>query len=106
MELRSPRESLRADSRRVEPGLTEISVVNDGELDISSRLEVEVRWSPEKGTRLVAADSLRGFQVVEQKSSTLKIKSQQCRLPAGEKQVVGWLRFNIDREVQVECKKF
>jgi hypothetical protein len=36
--LRSPRESFRAEPRRVEPGLVEISLVNDGELDISSRL--------------------------------------------------------------------
>jgi len=105
---RSPRESLRAESRRVEPGLVEISLVNDGELDISSRLAIEVRWSRDGGARLLAADGLRGFESVEGGPSTLQLRSrpQSYRLPAGESQVIGWLRFSKDREVQVECKKF
>ena len=102
--LRSPRESFRAESRRVEPGLVEISLVNDGELDISSRLAVEVRWSRGGGTRLLAADGLRGFEVAEQDVSVLRLKSKLCRLPAGERQVIGWLRLSNDREVQVECE--
>jgi hypothetical protein len=102
--LRSPHQSVRAESRRVEPGLVEISLVNNGELDISSRLAVEVRWSRDGGARLVAADGLRGFEAVDEGPSTLRLKnqSQSCRLPAGERQVIGWLRFNQDREVQVE----
>jgi hypothetical protein len=105
---RFPRESLRAESRRVEPGLIEVSLVNDGELDISSRLAIEVRWSRDGGSRLVAADGLRGFEQVDGGPSTVQFKnpSQSYRLPAGESQVIGWLRFSEDREVQVECKKF
>jgi hypothetical protein len=105
--LRSPHESVRAESRRVEPGLVEISLANNGELDISSRLAVEVRWSREGGARLVAADGLRGFETVDEGPSTLRLQnqSQSCRLPAGERQVIGWLRFNYDREVQVELEK-
>ena len=38
-------------SRRVESGLVEISLANAGELDVSSRLAVEVRWSK---ARLIA----------------------------------------------------
>jgi hypothetical protein len=93
---------------RVEPGLVEISLVNEGELDISSRLAAEVRWSREGGTRLVAADGLRGFAVVDQGPSTLEfqMQSQSGRLPAGERQVIGWLRLSEDREVQVEIKEF
>ena len=104
---RSPRESLRAEARRVEPGLIEVSLVNDGELDISSRLAVEVRWSREGEARLIAADGLRGFESVDEGPSTLQFRnqSQSYRLPAGERQVIGWLRFSEDREVQVECKK-
>ena len=103
--LRSPHESMRAESRRVEAGLVEIILANTGELDISSRLALEVRWSRESGTRLLAADGLRGFQVVEQNASALRLESRLFRLPAGEKRVVGWVRFNSDREVQVEWKK-
>ena len=105
--LRSPHESVRAESRRVEPGLMEISLVNNGELDISSRLAVEVRWSRDGGARLLAADGLRGFEAVDEGPSTLRLRnqSQSCRLPAGERQVIGWLRFNQDREVQVELEQ-
>ncbi len=86
----------------------EINLVNDGEFDISSRLAIEVRWSRGDGTRLVAADGLRGFEPVEGGPSTLQFKtqSQPCRLPVGENQVIGWLRFKKDREVQCECRKF
>jgi hypothetical protein len=102
---REPRESFHADARRVEAGLVEISLVNDGELDISSRLAVEARWSD---TRLVAGDGLRGFELAEQNASAAKFQNQssQYRLPAGEKQIIGWLRLDQNREVQVEVKKF
>jgi hypothetical protein len=104
---RSPRESLRVDQRRVEAKLVEISLANDGELDISSRLAIEVRWSPQSGTRLVAGDGLRGFELLDAGASSVKFQtqSQPCRLPAGEKQVIGWLRLSDEREVTVECKK-
>jgi hypothetical protein len=101
---REPRESFHAQARRVEAGLVEISLVNDGELDISSGLAVEARWSD---ARLVAGDGLRGFELVEQNVSAAKFQNQSSpfRLPAGEKQTVGWLRLDPDREVQVEVKK-
>lgn len=103
---RFPRTSARAEARRVEAGLVEISLVNDGELDISSRLAVEARWPREGGVRLVAGDALRGFDMVDAGSSTASFQttSQPYRLPAGERQVIGWLRLNEDREVQVELK--
>ena len=102
---REPRESFHAVARRVESGLVEISLVNDGELDISSRLAVEARWSD---ARLVAGDGLGGFELAEQNDSASKFQNQssQFRLSAGEKQVIGWLRFDKDREVQLEVKKF
>jgi hypothetical protein len=56
---RIPRKSVRVETHRVEPGLTQIGLINDGELDISSRLAVTTRWS---GARLVAGDGLHGFR--------------------------------------------
>jgi hypothetical protein len=102
---REPQEKFSATARRVEPGLVEISLENTGDLDISSRLAVEVRWSD---ARLVAGDGLRGFELAERNGSTVTFQNQQpsFRLPAGEKIVVGWLRFDPDREVQLEVKKF
>jgi hypothetical protein len=102
---RVPQEKFQAAARRVEPGLVEISLENTGELDIPSRLAVEVRWSD---ARLVAGDGLRDFELAEQNVSAARFQNQssQFRLPAGEKQIVGWLRFDQDCEVQVEAKKF
>jgi hypothetical protein len=102
---RFPRESFRVESRRVEAGLVEIQLVNDGELDISSRLAVEAHWAD---ARMVAGDALNGFEMAETGTSAVRFqhRSQSERLPAGEKRVIGWLRFEKDREVQVECSMF
>jgi len=98
-------EKFRPDARRVEPGLVEISLVNEGDLDISSRLAVEVRWS---NARLVAGDALRGFELAEQNGSAARFqtKTNSIRLPAGEIFKLGWLRFDRDCEVTCEVKKF
>ena len=102
---RVPQEKFSAVAQPVEPGLMEISLINDGELDISSRLVIDLRWSE---GRLVAGDGLRGFELAEEKNSSVELKNQSAsfRLPAGEKMVVGWLRFEANREVQLEVKKF
>jgi hypothetical protein len=101
---RFPRESMRVESCRVEPGLVRISLMNDGELDISSRPTIRVRWP---NARLVAGDGLRDFEFVDGGPSTAKFQTgrEPCRLPAGETQVIGWLRLNEDREVQVEFER-
>jgi hypothetical protein len=101
---RSPRENARVESRRVEAGLVEISLANRGELDLSSRLAIEVRW---QNARLVAGDGLHGFDLVDGGPSALRFqaKAQTFRLPAGEKEVIGWLRLSAEREVQTEIIK-
>jgi Protein of unknown function (DUF3142) len=102
-----PRESFRGEARQVETGLVEINLVNDGELDLSSRLVVEVRWSRVGETRLVAADGLHGFNTLNAgpSSITFQKQSQPGRIAAGENLTIGWLRFDRDCEVQVEIKK-
>jgi hypothetical protein len=104
---RLPRESLRGEARRIETGLVEINLVNDGELDLSSRLVVEVRWPRVGGARLVAADGLHGFTCLNAETSpiTFQNPSQRGRFAAGEKQTIGWLRFDRDCEVQIEIKR-
>ena len=102
---RVPRESLRADARRVEPGLVEISLVNNGDLDIPSRLALEVHWSD---ARLIAGDGLRDFELAEPNAAAARFTTRPefGRLSAGEVRTVGWLRFNTNCEVQVEVKKY
>lgn len=97
---RSLREVSRAQTRRVEAGLYEISLVNDGELDVSSRLAVDVHW---QRARLRAGDGLRGFELVEVNSSTAKFQSKALvRLRAGDTWTIGWIRLNQDAEVKLE----
>ena len=88
MSGRPPREHVQAAERRVEPRLLEISLVNDGELDFSSRLAVEVRW---QNARLVAGDGIDGFNLVDDGSSAVRFQMDNAtfRLPAGEKQIIG-----------------
>ncbi|MGH7939883.1 MAG: DUF3142 domain-containing protein [Limisphaerales bacterium] len=102
---RAPREQVHAAARRVEPGLVEISLINDGELDLSSRLAVEVSW---QHARLVAGDGVCGFNLADAGPGAAKFQmdDNSFRLPAGEKRIIGWLRLSEDREVQVELKKF
>ncbi|MDB6064305.1 MAG: hypothetical protein JWR26_513 [Pedosphaera sp.] len=104
---RSPRENVRVEVRRPESGLVEISLINEGEADLSSRPVVEIRW--QKG-RLVAADGLRDFEVVDAGPNTLQLRAKSTithsRLTPGERQAMGWLRFNEEVEVQIETKKF
>jgi hypothetical protein len=98
------REVLRVNARRVETELVEISLANEGDLDISSRLAVEVRWPD---ARLVAGDGLRDFELVDRSLSTARFqtKSNSIRLPAGDFLTLGWLRFDRDCEVRCELKK-
>ena len=104
---RFPRESLRGEARQIETGLVEINLVNDGELDLSSRLVVEVRWSRVGEARLVAADGLHGFNTLNAgpSSITFQKQSQPGRIAAGKNQTIGWLRFDRNCEVQIEIKK-
>jgi hypothetical protein len=102
---RFPRESLRTETRRPEAGLTEISLVNDGEAE-SSRPVIEVRW---QHARLVASDGLRDFEVVDPGPNTLQFRARtnliSSRLVPGEQQAIGWLRLDRETEVQIEIKK-
>lgn len=102
---RAPREHVHAAARRVEAGLVEICLVNDGELDLSSRLAVEATWS---NARLIAGDGIGGFSLNDAgpDAARFQMDDKSFRLPAGEKRVIGWLRLSEDREVKVEIKKF
>ena len=104
LETRSPRESLRTATRRIEAGLIEVTLANDGELDLSSRLVVAARW---RAARLVAGDALRSFELIGAGAAAVRFQtaSAPCRLAPGERQVIGWLRFDREVEVQVGILK-
>lgn len=100
MQGRSLRAQLRVESRRVEAGLVDITLVNEGELDISSRLAIKVRW---RGSRYISADSLGRFEMANVGQNEIHfVLNDRSRLAAGERVPVGWLRFDDDREVVCE----
>ena len=95
---------MRVELRRVDAKLTEIDFVNAGEIDFSSRLAVEVHW---EGARLVAADALSGFEVLNQKPTAVLFQSKirPVRIRTGERMTIGWVRLDQEREVQGEFRK-
>lgn len=100
---RIPSERVRVESRRVEAALVEISVLNEGELDISSRLAINARW---QGARLLAADGLRGFALTRREPERARFESPEVfRLRAGDRRVAGWLRLSEESEVRSELER-
>jgi hypothetical protein len=99
-----PQEKNRAVARKTEPGLMEISLINEGELDLSTPAAIVVVWTD---ARLVAGDGLRDFELMEPGGNTVRFQTHQpqFRLPAGARQVIGWLRFEREIEVQLEVQK-
>jgi hypothetical protein len=99
-----PRETMRVELRRVDARLTEIDFVNAGEIDFSSRLAVEVHW---ENARLVAADALSGFEILNQEPTAVRFQSkiQPVRIRTGERMTIGWVRLDQEREVRCEFKK-
>ncbi|EEF61971.1 DUF3142 domain-containing protein [Pedosphaera parvula] len=103
---RQPRESSRVEAKRPEPGLVEISLVNDGEVDLSSRPVIEIRWHH---ARLVACDGLRDFEAIELNSNAMQFRARSTavagHLVPGGRWSIGWLRLSDNEEVQVEARK-
>lgn len=99
---RIPSPSVRAGTRRPQPALREIELVNDGDADATLPVEVEVNWSD---ARLVAADALNGFTLESTVVGRVVLRSTpaaalQC-LAAGERRVIGWLRLDKSQEVNI-----
>ena len=65
------------DARRVEAGVVEIILVNEGELDISSRLAVEARWSK---ARLVAGKGSSDFELADISASVARFQTRGNRV--------------------------
>jgi len=100
---RLPQEKVRAAAQRAGTGLVEVLLINEGDLDISSPLAVEVRWS---NARLVAGEASRELTLSKTSGSIAKFQSQSgsTRLRAGETLKAGWLRFDQDCEVICELQ--
>jgi len=96
---RSPREQVRVSVKKSAPELLEISLENDGELDVTSRFRVGLSW---QDVRLVAGDGLRNFTLTDDERFAAHLQSdkQPFRILAGETKKIGWIRLSGESEVQ------
>jgi len=95
---RDPRASLQVETRRPERGLVEIELVNDGERDLDLREAVSVRW---KDARLLAGDVTAGVEWIEVAPGEVRLRPAVGRISAGERRLLGWLRFFEEDHVDV-----
>jgi len=102
---RMPRAAVSVLARHVEPGLVEIRLVNDGDLDVVSRFALMVNWS---NARLVAGDGLENFELTRIAANTVRLQASKpgLRLVPGDNRLAGWLRFGGETEVHVERENF
>ncbi|MHC4648990.1 MAG: hypothetical protein ACYTBJ_26345 [Planctomycetota bacterium] len=102
---RMPRQSLCVRVDYPEPALAEISLVNDGEVDMPAPAVIELGC--EQG-KLIASDGLRGFALAQPKvSKTCLVYSDTMSgvtIGAGERWKVGWLRFTEEMEVNANVR--
>lgn len=78
---------------------TDLSLVNEGDVDENFMGKVIVRW---QGEAPVASDALRGWSVrIEERQAEFKC-DQPLRLPPGTARGIGWLRFDQRASLHVE----
>ena len=99
---REPQGKLQAAVRRPEPALTELDLLNSGEADTPLPIAVAVTW---RSGRLVAADALVGFELEKNGPEEAVFRRMPDAvlqwLAVGQRRPLGWLRFDVDTEVEV-----
>ncbi len=102
MSGRSPASRLSAAMARPQPGLVEITVINEGDADLTGEVNVRARWDQ---ARLVAADGIHGFTVGARARKSATLENPLCRLPAGETLSIGWVRLDADVPVLLDLHR-
>lgn len=101
LEGRTPRACLKVALLAPEPGLVEVSLVNDGEADAVVPVRIAVAW---REATLQACDAVGGFH--REGGGVLAAGLRFAgtpRLAPGGRCAVGWLRFREAREVACEA---
>jgi len=105
-EARHPESELRLSTEKQELGLYDIYLVNDGEIDESTDVNVAINWT---GSVIIAYDTFRGFSVNITDTTEIHITTPPVSglseprprlIRPGEKWLIAWLRF--DGETGIE----
>ena len=91
MRGQAPAARLRAEAQLTTDGPIELLLVNDGDGDFSGPARVGVRWHDARRT---GADALGAFAIADEDASSLHFATATCRLPAGTRRAIGWLRLS------------
>jgi len=75
---------------------------NNGTADCQNDFSVRARV---RSARVVAADSLGGFDFSKQANGDVLFRAQELVLRAGEQRRIGWIRTNRKAEVELEVGK-
>jgi hypothetical protein len=102
MSGRVPQADLKVESRSPEPELVEVILHNDGTADFQNEFSVRARV---RSARVVAGDSLGGFDFGKQANGDVLFQMRELVLRAGERRKIGWLRTNKKAEVELEVGK-
>jgi hypothetical protein len=102
MSGRVPQADLKVESRSPEPELVEVILHNDGTADFQNEFSVRARVH---SARVVAGDSLGGFDFGKQANGDVLFQMRELVLRAGERRKIGWLRTNKKAEVELEVGK-
>jgi hypothetical protein len=99
----TPQPKLLVATRKLEPRLSEIDLINTGDADATTAADVSVTWSD---SDLDDAQALAGYQRQEtgRYSQTLHAKQPALDKPLrpGERRAIGWVRLTDDAPVQAQ----
>lgn len=101
MQGRAPKSALRVVGSTTQP--SEISAINEGEMDEALPEIIEAHWSSAK---LVAADALEGYELKQSSGANsltfeLTAAGKVLRLPPDGHRNVGWIRCEPPTQIQI-----
>ena len=97
---RTPSARLQATTVSPSPELTEIILENIGSADRTGPVAIRLRWS---GAQRLGADGIRGFEALFTGPHDVLFTNAICRLPAGERSRIGWVRLDAPAPITLEA---
>ncbi len=95
----TPLARLAATTESPSPGLSEVTVTNQGSADFQGPVAIRLRWT---GARRLGADGIRGFEAILPGANEVLFTNAICRLPAGEGGRIGWVRLDSQASIIVD----